>query len=295
MATDDPQADSRQGTAATSSGAAARQTSTSTGGQREKPEQQLEIKAKGMQRTGERERWGKVEAARDRDVLVWIGRFRFVTTDVLARRFGVSAQRMRARVRRLEQRGHVQRVARLPNQAAVIYLTPRGSAEIGSRRHRPPRPDTHRAHELALTELVCQLEQAARPGLEVLTERDARDREATSQRRYSVDVTDEQGRRAKRWADVLITSPTRTVAMELEFAEKSSARLRGILDSYLASSMSEVRFLVSSPTLAGRLSLLAAQQAHGMRAFSATLCAITIAPWSGVTPDVADAIRARLT
>ncbi len=256
----------------------------------------LEIKARGMQRPGERARWAYVEAVKDREVLEWVGRFRFVTIDALAQRFEVSLQRMRARIRRLEQQRLVQRAARLPNQAAVLYLTPAGARHVGSRRHRAPRPDTHRVHELALARLVCELELklADRRDLDVLTERDARDREGDGERRYSVDVVDDRGTRAIRWPDVMIAGATRVVAIEVEFAEKGSERLRGILDAYLASAMSEVRFLVSSPTLAGRLKRLAAQQAHGMHAFAPTLCKVTIAPWSGVRPEVAEKIRARL-
>jgi len=42
------------------------------------------------------------EARRDREVLLWIARFRFVTAEALAQRFGVSHQRMNARLRRFE-------------------------------------------------------------------------------------------------------------------------------------------------------------------------------------------------
>ncbi len=259
--------------------------------------EQMEIEAKEMRRRGERTRWTYVEAERDRAVLAWIGRFRFVTIEALAARFEVSHERMRARVRRLEAQGLVHRAPRLPSQAAVLYLTPAGARTAGSRRHRAPRPDTHRVHELALATLVCELEHklAARPELSVLTERDARDQEGDGTRRFSVDVVDDRGRKATRWPDVIIASATRTVAIEVEFAEKGSDRLRAILDAYLASTMTEVRYLVSSPTLAGRLQRLAREQARGMRAFSPRLCAITIHPWGGVSPDVADQIRARLT
>jgi hypothetical protein len=48
-----------------------------------------------------------VEADRDREWLRWIGRFRFVTADLLALRFGVSVQQARNRVRRLARDGLV--------------------------------------------------------------------------------------------------------------------------------------------------------------------------------------------
>lgn len=290
MAGSDAEAEARQ-SATTSEATEAERGDDGRAGARDG---QMAMAAKGTQRSGERSRWTYVEAERDRAVLIWIGRFRFVTVEVLAERFAVSIQRTRARIRRLEAQGLVQRAPRLPTQAAVLALTPAGARAAGSRRHRAPRPDTHRVHELALAELVCELELADRPGLEILTERDARDREADGTRRYSVDVHDDRGRLAKRWPDVLITSPKTIVAIEVEFAEKGSERLRGILDAYLASGMAEVRFLISSPALAARLKRLAAEQARGMRAFNPQLCAITIHPWRGVTPEDAEKIRARL-
>jgi len=216
-----------------------------------------------------------------------------VTCELLAARFGVHPDRMRARIRRLEQLGLVLRACGLPNQAAAVYLTAAGACHIGIRRRRPPRPDMHREHELALIGLVCRLE-LRRPDLRVLTERDARDLELTSQQRLSVDVVDGQGRTVKRWPDVILADAQQTAAIEVEFAAKSSQRLRGILRAYIDSPMSQVHYLVSSPALAARLQTIAAQETSGARMFNPQPCPITIAPWHQATPTAQAAIKARL-
>ena len=77
-------------------------------------------------------------------------------------------------------------------QSHAIYLAPVGAKLIGSTRRRAPRPSLQREHELALTQLVCRLE-LVRPDLDVLTERDARERERDEDRRCSGDVRAEHG------------------------------------------------------------------------------------------------------
>ncbi|MDP9441379.1 MAG: hypothetical protein M3P34_04200, partial [Actinomycetota bacterium] len=49
--------------------------------------------------------WEVEEARRDVEVLAWAGRFRFVTGQAIAWRFGMSWQHANARVRRLERLG----------------------------------------------------------------------------------------------------------------------------------------------------------------------------------------------
>jgi hypothetical protein len=71
------------------------------------------------------------EAELDRAVLTWAARFAFVTISTLAHRWGVSEQRMRARVRRLERGGYVQRVRRGANLPARIVVTERGGDLCG--------------------------------------------------------------------------------------------------------------------------------------------------------------------
>src|SRR4051794_26653056 len=48
-----------------------------------------------------RRRWEVEDTARDVELLWWISRFRFVSADLVAGRFGISVQRSRARLRRV--------------------------------------------------------------------------------------------------------------------------------------------------------------------------------------------------
>ncbi len=246
-------------------------------------------RATRVSRPGERQRWAHVESARDTEVLAWIARFQFVTLEVLASRFGVSVTRIGVRVRRLEQLGYVRRVTGLMGQAHAIYLAPAGAKHIGSTRRRAPRPSLQRDHELALTQLVCRLE-LARPDLEVLTERDAREQERAGDRRFSVDVRAEHGGTAKRWPDVSLTDGIRTVACEVEFAAKGTERLSRILEAYIASSLAEVRFYVVDPLIARRIARLKRdlRVAYGLP--GSRLCRIEVQPWSTVSAET----RARI-
>jgi predicted ArsR family transcriptional regulator len=87
-----------------------------------------------------RQRWEQQDTDRDVELLVWISRFRFVTAEVVAERFGITVQRVRAGLKRLEAagllaswRGHV-------SQAEAFWITSHGGAVLGQRRRRPPQP-----------------------------------------------------------------------------------------------------------------------------------------------------------
>lgn len=242
---------------------------------------------------GERQRQANVEAVRDAEVLAWVARFQLVTLDVLAARFDVSAARMGIRVRRLESLGYVRRVTGLVGQAHAIYLAPAGARLIGSPRHRAPRPSLQREHELALTQLVCRLE-LARPDLQVLTERDAREIERTEERRFCVDVRAPHGVTAKRWPDVCLTNGQRTVALEVEFAAKGTDRLARILEAYLASPMAEVRFFVTDPVVAGRIARLKRALTVAFGVPGARLCRVEVLPWDTVSAQARERILKRI-
>jgi len=200
----------------------------------------------------ERGRRGRVEAERDRLVLGWIARFRFVDAGVLAWRFGVSVRRVNARVSRLEAAGLVGCVRWHGSQARTIFVSRRGAVALGLRPRRAPRVEVQRTHELALGALVARIETVS-PGLVVFTEREGRARQADGAGRFSVMVYG-GGRRALRWPDLVVETGQRRVALELELAAKTTERLNRIVAGYLdARVFDEVRFLVGSPALARRL------------------------------------------
>ena len=194
-----------------------------------------------------RGRRARSEGEKDREVLSWIGRFRFVTAAELSLRFGVTEQRINARVGRFiaadlvaESREHV-------SQARAVYLTARGAQVIGQPRRKAPRAETQRRHELAVARLVAEHELA---GHQVVTERECRQHERIDDSpRWSVDV----GAGEKRWPDLVLDLGERRRAVELELAIKHTARLRDIVDGYQSGTFDEVLWLVEHPTHLARM------------------------------------------
>lgn len=134
-------------------------------------------------------------------MLRWVGRFRFVTDELLADRFGVSRQQMNLRVRRLAAAGLVARTGP-PMQPRLTMLTRRGARAVDLPVRRAPRTDQQRAHELALVWLVIQLERAG--DVLVRTERECRALEAEGDVRYSVPVLRAGRAEERRWPDVVL-------------------------------------------------------------------------------------------
>ena len=194
--------------------------------------------------------WEVEEARRDVEVLAWIGRFRFVTPEALAERFGVSWQRANARVRRLERLGLVGCSREHVSQPRAVFLTGRGFEMLGQPRRRAPRAQVQREHEAAIVWLVTQLERDAAAGVRVLTERQCRRLEgARDGGRYSVELDN----RARRWADVVVERGDRRRAIEIEFAPKGTARLAQIVAAWQHSEYDEIFFFVRSAALGRRI------------------------------------------
>src|ERR1700742_4943476 len=75
-------------------------------------------------------RWEREEDL-DRELVSWAARFAFVTAGLLAERWGVSEQRMRTRLRRLEQSGYLRRRRGGPNEPVRVVVTEAGAALVG--------------------------------------------------------------------------------------------------------------------------------------------------------------------
>jgi hypothetical protein len=239
----------------------------------------------------------RIEAQRDREWLLWISRFRFVTADGLALRFGVSVQQARARLRRLEDAQLIGLHRDHLSESKAAVLTSRGRALLGQdRRVRPPRVSVHRKHELAIVDFIAHVEIAMSHvvGVEILTERDCRRRQAEDDgQRFSVGVMDDRGRATDRWPDIVIVAPSgdRT-AIELEFSPKGTDRLQRILRGYLSSSLSEVRFLVESASLGRRLTrIVDAERATMLDGVDGDLCRVVVDAWDGASPEEVAKIR----
>jgi hypothetical protein len=234
-----------------------------------------------------RQRWETQSTAGDVLLLVWISRFRFVTAEAVGERFGISVQRSRARLRRLERvgllgssRGHV-------SQAKAFWITGRGREVIGQRRRRPPQVTQAREHEEAIVALATRAELDPRmAGGRVLTERECRAREwstALDRGRYSVEVHGADRGDRTRWPDLVMEVDGCRTAVEIEFSPKYAPRLAAIVAGYRSSSYEEVRFYVISPRLGARIAVLAADAA-ALPGFPAPVnhVPIIVLPWPGV-------------
>jgi len=228
------------------------------------------VEKKGTE-TGEKSESGPVvergrrclsEAGNDRAMLWWIGRFRFVTSAELSVRFGVCEQRVNARVRRLLEAGLVGGMRPHKNARRLVFLTQRGSLQLGLGERRPPRTDVQLRHELAIAMLVAR-QEAQRPGeTDLLTERECRRAERESHQRWSADVQ-HQGRRQRRWPDLVQVDGMRRRAIELELSIKHTRRLQAIVDGYRISPFEEVLWLVEDPNLERRLTTMAERTSWG--------------------------------
>lgn len=172
----------------------------------------------------------------DLAVLAWSARFAFVTCSTLAWRWGVSEQKMRKRVRRLEREGFVRRIQDGRNQPMRVVVTERGGDACGLT-IRTARGLESLGHEIAVIKRVMANETYfaghGPAGARVLTERDMRrEQRRDDGPRWSVRMVLPHGRPAKRWPDYVVQSPAGTTAVELEFSLKATRRLRSILRGY---------------------------------------------------------------
>jgi DNA-binding PadR family transcriptional regulator len=236
----------------------------------------------------------------DRELMRWMTRFAFTTASVLSERWGVSEQRMRARLRRLEAAGLIERRREGPREPARVVVTERGGAELGLS-VRTARARESLGHELAIIKRVVAIErhfaEHGPAGARVLTERDMR-RASREQpgRPWTVGVTRERGRRGRRWADYVVDTPEGRTAVELEFSMKGTSRLRSIIRGYLqAGAFEYVDFVVlerdQDAALARLLDRLLEEE--GAAEFAARLPGVAIevptvrvVPWRDPLPHV---------
>lgn len=225
----------------------------------------------------------RVEAERDRAMLEWIARFRFVTAEVVATRFELSPQRVNARMRQLADAGLVVLQDRAVGEARAIAISARGARWIGAPPRRAPRFDAQRRHELAIAVFVAEHERA-HPAVAARTEREQRTAEADGAHQFSVALAPGGPRNERcRWADVVLDDGPRRIAVELELSTKAPERLKRIVDGYAACQhFDEVRFLVRERALAKRLTdltLAAGRQSELARMLDLAGPRFTVTAW----------------
>ncbi|MDQ3608042.1 MAG: hypothetical protein M3459_03950 [Actinomycetota bacterium] len=122
----------------------------------------------------------------------------------------------------------------------------------------------------------------------MLTERECRTLDSPD-RRYSVDVEGPGRGDRRRWPDLVIERPVGRLAVELEFTPKWTQRLESIMAGYAHSDYREVRWLVTLPTLAARITQLARLQTHHVAATSPT---IRVTAWPQLPAEARERIAA---
>lgn len=229
--------------------------------------------------------WEVDETRRDVEVLAWVGRFRFVTALAIGHRFGVSAQRANARVRRLEAVGLLGCERQFVSQARAVYVTGKGCELLGQPRRRAPRPDVQREHEAAIVDLVTELE-LAQPDATVFTERECRRLEHAGADNFSVENSALHAGAARRdrtrWPDIVVEATGGRRAIELEFAPKGGKRLRAIVNAYTFSPRyREVLFMVRSAALGRQIADLARSAA----VIGGNRTKVRVLAWSGLPAE----------
>jgi hypothetical protein len=227
--------------------------------------------------------WDVEQTRRDLEVLAWVGRFRFVTPRALSERFGVSWQQANARVRRLERFGFLGCERQHVSQPQAVFLTGRGHDLLGWPRRRSPRAEMQREHEAAIVAFVVELELRGDDDLVwVLTERECRRLEATTELRYSIEVSYSGPRKdRRRWPDVVIERAGGRTAIEFEFAAKGKDRLERIVQGYnFSDPYDEVVFFVKRPGLGRTIARLVAGRFD--RRYGP---AMVVEPWPGLDED----------
>lgn len=203
--------------------------------------------------------------------LAWVARFRFVTVQAAAERFGVDKTSARRRLQRIESR-KLLASSTAGGPATIFYVAHAGRQLLGLPSRAAPRGELQRHHELAIVQQVTSFERIAAPGVRVLTERECRRAEAEGAGRFHVQVRGEGPRGlSQRWPDiVLVDAHDRRVAVELEFSVKHTARLERIVEGFLDSrNYEQVLFLVNTLPLARRLTGLI-REGTARRASNAT-------------------------
>jgi DNA-binding MarR family transcriptional regulator len=230
--------------------------------------------------------WETERTERDVELLAWIGRFRFVTAQAIAGRFGFSRQQANAHVRRFERHGLVGHEREHVSQSRAVFLTRHGHELLGWPRRRPPRPQVQREHEDAIVWLATGLELQAGPGGRVLTERECRQLEAAGgPRRFSVEVPGGPRGVQRRWPDLVVEADDGRRAYEIEFAPKGTDRLRRIVAAYERSDYAEVVFLVKSAALARRIAGLTGQPSELRTLLRISSCPIRVLPWPALATE----------
>lgn len=214
------------------------------------------------QKTGSRSRSRRGQGgglritSRDLEIVSWLGRVRFATRDQIARRFDLGRSQGFHRIAQLRKAGFVDERPLIVGPApSIVFATRRGLIAAGSDLRPADLDGRSLQHDGALVDLAIDYEQA---GAVVLTDRELRSlarRPESEAERYAVEVPGSPGRR--HFPDLIVEADGRRLAVELEVAEKTISRLRGILSAYRGARLIDgVLYLATKPVVVTRINRL---------------------------------------
>lgn len=195
--------------------------------------------------------------ARDVEFLQWVGRFRGVTSEQVARWFlsgSVDGVRVvNRRMAALRELGLVSSQRVLANYPAIHNLTRQGmnTAEV----YGPVRSFSvgQLRHDLAVTDLLIWL-KARDPGLRCMTEREVRaiDVPTTDSPQYAVKAV-KGSKRHVIFPDLITISDGMAQAHEVEYTGKEGSRMRSLMLAYVLSEHLSVVTYYARPKLERRV------------------------------------------
>jgi hypothetical protein len=170
---------------------------------------------------------------RDVEILRWISRVRFATSEQVTARFEMHRNKAYDRIAVLVSLGLIKRVAMLQNQPGALHVTNAGMRMLGVGDMPVPTVSLHSfLHDQTVVWEQISLEAS---GAEVLTEREMRAVERTLDERFTVSIPNNLSTgTATHRPDLAfrVNDRGRWHAVEVELAAKSEARLVAILGAY---------------------------------------------------------------
>lgn len=177
--------------------------------------------------------WGQGAAARDREIVCWIGRLGAATLDQVRARFGLGRTVAYRRIAACIEAGLLDRVRLLHGQPALLRATSRGLRYAGL-----ALPVARLSPELFAHWLTCawvEIRLASEPRApSVVTERELRFHERLERRPIASATLGENPGGSPRLhrPDLVIAIDESVVAVEVELTPKAPSRLEGIVRAW---------------------------------------------------------------
>lgn len=229
---------------------------------------------------------------RDLAMVAWLGRFPFLTIDLLQRWItdlaggGAAVSVVYGRLRVLEAAGLVSSARVLADAGRAVWVTPEGLRTAGvPGRSRPPRVSSFH-HDLAVARLATGI-AVDKPSHTLVTEREMRHFDTplpgavdSSDRRPPEYATPKPGGkdRERIYPDLVTVSPTgRRTVHEVETSPKEHTRLRSLMVAHLSNERNASARYYASPSVLRRVEA-AAGSAREVLAERGVVAPLTVVP-----------------